>query len=350
MFSPWRMNLSDRMRRALTSLGREAPDGDGCPTGRDYLREILEPLAASPRLQPHLVTHTRVLAVGREGLLKTEEIGSDERARRAFRLLVRGPDGRERIEASSAILDCTGTYGQPNALGASGIPAPGEIETDDLIVRHLPDVRAEPDEWRGRSVLLVGEGHSAQAVAVELADIVTADPSTHVVWAIRSVAPTWGAVEADPLPARAALCNRARELAGGLVPGVEVRRGVEVGELERVDGRVKVAFETANGGRAADTFDRIVSLTGYVGDHLLYRQLQVHECYASTAPMRLAAALLASDGDGADCLANTAGFGPESLSSPEPGFFVLGSKSYGRTSSFLLEAGWAQVDDVLTLL
>lgn len=30
--------------------------------------------------------------------------------------------------------------------------------------------------------------------------------------------------------------------------------------------------------------DHIVSLTGYTGDAGLYRQLQVHECYATAAP------------------------------------------------------------------
>ena len=42
--------------------------------------------------------------------------------------------------------------------------------------------------------------------------------------------------------------------------------------------------------------------------------------------------------------------GPETLVNPGPGFFVLGAKSYGRNSQFLLRNGWAQVDDVMGLL
>ena len=33
-----------------------------------------------------------------------------------------------------------------------------------------------------------------------------------------------------------------------------------------------------------------------------------------------------------------------------PNFFILGAKSYGRNSQFLMRIGWAQVDDVLGLL
>ena len=42
--------------------------------------------------------------------------------------------------------------------------------------------------------------------------------------------------------------------------------------------------------------------------------------------------------------------GPDQLKSPEPNFFVLGAKSYGRDSSFLLRTGHAQVETVVGLL
>ena len=93
--------------------------------------------------------------------------------------------------------------------------------------------------------------------------------------------------------------------------------------------------------------DRIVGLTGCLGDTGLYRQLQVHECYATAAPMNLSAALLGAAGGagGQDCLAQES-HGVDVLRSPEPNFFVLGMKSYGRNSAFLLRVGYEQVDEV----
>ena len=73
----------------------------------------------------------------------------------------------------------------------------------------------------------------------------------------------------------------------------------------------------------------------------------MHECYATSGPMKLAAALL---GEGsADCLAQTS-HGADTLVNPEPGFFILGSKSYGRNTTFLLRVGWDQVEEVFGLL
>ena len=71
--------------------------------------------------------------------------------------------------------------------------------------------------------------------------------------------------------------------------------------------------------------------------------------YASGAPMKLAAALLGAAGGGGDCLA-LGGFGPETLVNPEPRYFIVGAKSYGRNSAFLMRTGWEQVDDVFGLL
>jgi hypothetical protein len=44
------------------------------------------------------------------------------------------------------------------------------------------------------------------------------------------------------------------------------------------------------------------------------------------------------------------GQGAEAILNPEPGFFILGSKSYGRNSTFLLRAGFEQVRDAFRLI
>jgi len=60
-------------------------------------------------------------------------------------------------------------------------------------------------------------------------------------------------------------------------------------------------------------------------------------------------AALASPGDAGDCLSQTA-HGAETLRTPEPGYFILGAKSYGRNSNFLLSVGRTQIEEVASLL
>jgi len=343
-FTPWDMSVSHRAR---TALGDRAPAGAALPSGRELADELLEPLAATPALAGRIRLGTRVRALGREGLLKHEAIGSAERARRPFRLLLTLPDGGEAIERADAVIDCSGTYGNPNRLGDGGIDAPGEQAFDERIERFLPAFEDEADAWAGRTVLLTGSGHSAQTAARSLAAFATRAPNTRVIWSVRRPEPDWGAVADDPLPERAALNRAAAELQTGASPAVELLPGTVCEALSGSgDGRIGVALR--NGGVEHVEVDRVLALNGGVGDASIYRQLQVHECYATCGPINLAAALL-GEGGGGDCLAQT-GHGAETLVNPEPGFFILGAKSYGRNSQFLMSIGWAQVDDVFSSL
>jgi hypothetical protein len=346
LFTPWAMNVSPRMRRHLERIGVEVPDGSGCPTGRELAERLFEPLADLPAIGRNLQLGTRVLAVAREGLLKHEEIATAERGRRPFRILVAGPDGRERVEHADVVIDATGTWGGPNSLGDGGIPAVGERAFGGEIWRHVPDLSREPGPWAGRTVLLAGAGHSAQTAARDLANLAREAPGTRVVWVLRDPEPCWGTHEGDPLPERAGLAAEAAALAAGSSPAVEIRRGAVVEEVAKPNGRFEVTLRNG-AGRERVAVDHILSLTGYVGDHELYRQLQVHECYATCGPIKLSAALLGAGSS--DCLAQTS-HGAETLTNPEPGFFILGAKSYGRNNSFLMRTGWEQVGEVFGLL
>ncbi|HWI09598.1 MAG TPA: NAD(P)-binding protein, partial [Solirubrobacteraceae bacterium] len=134
-FTPWSMNVSARMRAALPS----APDGAALPTGEQLVAELLEPLAALPGLRGRIRCATRVLAVGREGLLKHEATGEPRRAAAPLRLLAAGPDGREEIVHADVVIDATGTYGNSNRLGDGGIDAVNERAFEDRIERFVPD-------------------------------------------------------------------------------------------------------------------------------------------------------------------------------------------------------------------
>ena len=126
---------------------------------------------------------------------------------------------------------------------------------------------------------------------------------------------------------------------GQMSPAEVVSRGQDKGF--RVEGRT--------GGKEERSWevDRIIANVGYQPDAAMYRELQVHECYATQGPMALAAALMKHAGG--DCMA-VPSVGSQTIRNPEPGFFILGAKSYGRNSNFLLRAGFEQVRDAFALI
>lgn len=325
MFTPWSMSLSPRVEAAF---GVPGPD---CPTGAEFAAHLDRVAALLP--PGSLRLSTRVDSVAREWLLKNDEIGTPTREHQPFRVLSTDPDGAERMDSADVVIDATGTYGNPSPTGNGGIPAVGERSA--RIVRRIPEVDAA---WAGRRVLVVGSGYSAQTAARDLDAVGAA-----LTWAVRRLAPTWGAVVDDVLPDRVALVasSRSIERAGSVLAGVVVE------QLRTEGDEMVVTLRAKDGATREVTVDTVVSLTGSVPDASLYRQLQVHECYATEGVMSLAATLLGADGG--DCLTQVSP-GVDILRNPEPRFFVLGSKSYGRTNTFLLRVGWEQVEQVFAAL
>jgi hypothetical protein len=351
MFSPWSLNVSALGLAALAEQGLAAPPPEASPTGAEYLARYLEPLAADPRLAGRVHAHTRVVQVGREGVLKGERIGSATRRERPFRLLLEGPGGDERVAYAQVVLDATGTWAQPNALGDGGILAPGErkARARGLIQHDIPAPGSSALEaLAGRRVAVVGAGYSAITTLHILMDFARQRPGTELVWLTRQEGAPYARIENDTLPQRDALAALGNALAAGERPdGVTWRGGVEIDAVELDEDGVGALV--LRGGARVEGLARVYANVGYQPDLSLHRELQVHQCYASEGPMKLAAALLAAGGGGGDCLAQ-ASPGAETLKSPEPDFYILGAKSYGRGSAFLLKLGLEQIEDIVGLL
>jgi len=348
LFSPWSMNVSPRMKRHLAEVGVPIDvDSDATHTGHELVTRVLDPLWERSPLASRLRLGTRVVAVGREGVLKHEEIASTVRGSLPFRILLRDRQGKEWVEHAEVVIDCTGKYGSPNSLGDGGIPAPGESGVRDRIVSRIPDLTVDAEDWAGRKILLAGSGHSAQTAARDLAALAEQRAGTEVIWVLRRIHPDWGVADDDPLPERQALIRDAEAIGSGASPAVRTIAGSVVDRLERENGGVRVRLRGSDGSVEEVKADRVLSLTGGVGDDSLYRQLQIHECYAYSAPMKLSAALLGAEGG--DCLEQVS-HGVDTLRNPEPNFFILGDKSYGRNNTFLMRVGWQQVDEVFAEL
>jgi len=347
MFTPWRMNLGPVSCAHLERSGWTRPDENACPTGVEYAERYLQPLALLPELNGRVHAHAQVVHIGRRDLLKADSPANGARREHPFRLLVRDPGGRESFLHAYSAIDASGIYGQPNWAGDGGIPARSELYLAPQLSYHVEDVLGLARERHaGKRVMVIGAGASAATTVASLARLAGEVPGTLVVWATRAPAEAlYPASADDPLAERRALYAQARGLARGDDPAVTHvgTARVEGFEFNSATHRYRVTLMIGEQPRVEEV-ERIIVNTGFGPDDSLYRELQVHECYASRGPMKLSTALL---GAGAtDCL-TTPAFGADVLANPEPGFYILGNKSYGRNPNFLLETGFKQVEDVV---
>ena len=352
LFSPFGMNVTSLGRNAIRADNpkHEFPHETECITGRQHVAAYLEPLARCTLLRDCIRKDTQVLHVGRHGFLKHEAPGEARRGHQPFRLIVKEAKNREKVEEADVILDCTGVYGQHRWLGEGGIPAVGEPAAESTVAYTLDDVLGERrGHYAGKNIVVVGSGYSAATTVCNLATLADSAPETWVIWLARSgrTQPIKRLAN-DPLKDRDRLAVRANMLATRGDGNVEFHASVRIDVIDTPgpDKGFKITG-TCNGKPRSWECERLIANVGYTPDTSLYRELQIHECYATLGPMGVAAALLKHGP--VDCLQIPA-TGAASLRNPEPSFYILGSKSYGRNSNFLLRAGFDQVRDVFTLI
>jgi thioredoxin reductase len=349
LFSPFGMNSTSLGLAAIRAETpkHELPGDNDCVTGRDHAAAYLEPLAMTGQLIECLKLEARVVQVGRAGLLKSDV--TPKRADRPFRLLIRDAKGEERVEEADVVLDCTGTYGQPRWLGEGGIPAVGETAARPQVAGGLEDILGKDrPRYAGKTVVVVGGGYTAATNVCRLSELAAAHPEQWTIWLARGPRSTpLPRHPNDPFRERDRLAAKANMLACRGEGNVEFHAGSSV-ESIITHGPDKGFTVTAQIGGKSTTWnvDRVIASVGYSPDTTLYRELQIPECPTTLGPIGIAAALAKQAGDGVTMQS----LGSAALKTGEPNYYVLGAKSYGRNSQFLMRSGFEQVREVFALI
>jgi hypothetical protein len=332
LFSPWRYDLDQAAVRLLKDAGWVEPDLGALPTGGALIDDYLAPL--TKLFDDKIRYDAQVVAVTRVGFDRIRTTG-----RESAPFLVRLADGSELLAA--AVIDAAGTWRNPNVLGGSGIPARGEAETD--IAHALPDVLGnDRDRFAARRTAVVGAGHSAATTLLELGELAGQVPGTEIVWVVRGTdqARTYGGGDADELPARGALGSRLQKL---------VRSGqVELVTSFRIESIARTPnsrLQLTSGDRTVEA-DTVVNSTGFRPDHAMVSELRL-DLDPILGSTRALAPLI--DPDKHSC-GTVPPHGVDELTHPEPGYYAVGAKSYGRAPTFLLATGYEQARSVVAAL
>jgi glycine/D-amino acid oxidase-like deaminating enzyme len=339
VFSTWQYNLDAAAVRLLEGSGWEAPRPTALPYGHQIVTDYLEPLAATPELRDRIKTGTRVVAVARQGLDKGHSRGRDQAP---FLLRIQHDGGDATEVLARAVIDTSGTWSTSAPLGSSGLPAPGEAEARaaGLITKPLPDVGS--DGFAGRRTLVVGSGHSAANMVLDLARTARATPGTDVLWAIRAATPdrAYGGGDADQLPARGQLGARLRTAVE--TGAVQLLTGFHTKRITSHDGGVTVHAED---GRSV-MVDRVIPATGFRPDLSILSEVRLDLDPAVDAPKALGPLI---DPDFHSC-GTVPAHGAAVLAHPEKDFYLAGMKSYGRAPTFLMATGYEQVRSIAAAL
>ncbi len=322
MFTPFGLNatgLGKQILRDDRSVAKLPADTEYL-TGREFRDAYLIPLATGV-LKDVIRIPAAVLGIGRSGWRKTDR-PDPKKSPPPFRLLVREANNVERFEIADVVLDCTGTYTRPNWVGDGGLPAAGEIAARPQVPYWLEDVRgAKKVTYSGKSTILIGSGYSAATTMCGLADLAQENQSTWAIWLTHGVRtqPLTRSTN-DPFKERDRLAARANQLATRCDGNLEYHPQTQIDELvcHGPDKGFRVAGRIA-GKPMSWEVEKVIANVGYRPDANLTAELRVGEPH----------------GD---------------FRTDEPEYYVLGAKSHGRSSEFLLKQGHDQIRQVFGVI
>ena len=340
LFSVWEQCVDEAAVTLLKRHGWKSPPAGKLPLGRDLVEHYLEPLAATPEFASLIEMDSRVVRISRAGL---DRMTTRDREGRPFTITLRDGNGQAREVLARAIIDTSGTWQNPNPLGANGWPAEGEEELADRIAYGIPDISGSGREtYAGVRTLVMGGGHSAANALLDLALVADEESGTTMTWAVRgnSLAKVFGGGAADQLPARGQLGERLRALVDQKRLSIEMSFAAQ--RLTKNGNGILVEGMTPDGTRMIGPFDRIVAATGQRPDFSFARELQLdlHPVVEST---RALGPLI--DPNEHSC-GTVPPHGWRELTHAEQDYFVAGIKSYGRAPTFLLLTGYEQVRSI----
>lgn len=338
LFSAWPELIDRAGARLLAPTGWVEPSS-GYPTGQQWRVGYLAPLARV--LDEHIRYGAKVVGVSRRG---RDRLVDNGRADQPFTIHLLTAAGVEQRVQARAVIDASGTWPTPNPAGADGLPALGERSAVEagLVVHGVPNA-AEPERYAGKHSIVIGAGDSAFNAVNELTRIAARHRGTTITWAIRRPVSgrTFGGGVVDQLPQRGALGTRAKEAVESGV--VRLVTGFRTERIDVVDGRAAV---TSEDGQSLDHADNVVVVTGFRPDLSFLSEMRLDLDPTLEAPRNIAAEI---DPNIHSC-GSVQATGAADLAQPEPNFYVVGMKSYGRAPTFLAMTGHEQVRSVVAEL
>ena len=327
MFSPWMANVDEVCGALLARNGWKCPTLSAFPTGGEFVANYLLPLSNVPSIRERLSFSSKVTYI-------------HNRDDGKFEISIN--DGASSYVAD-ALIDCGGTFQAPRKL-TQDMPSQGGRGLDYLI----PDFENSRvfQALAGKRVSVFGSGHSAISSIYGLLSVKKMSPDTKIVWCLR---------KHDKVSVLEKEKRYFEYSDDDFVKSVfaEIERSIAEGHIEVRTPFICTAVEASEDGYRVSgddgssfQTDHIVSNIGYqpVYGHYDDVKLDLHDkwkclngLYESIQP-ESHGCLSVKD----QVVAN--------LIQPTRNCFVLGQKSYGIASTFLVKTGYLQAECVVNHL
>lgn len=343
LFSPWRYNIDKSASILLKNQGWDEPNLDVLPTGSELVQQYLLPLANTPEIKESLVLNTKVLSVSRKNM---DKMKTTNREKQPF-IIYAEQNGEFKQFEVRAVIDASGTWGNPNPANSSGVWLRDEVSIRDQVFYGIPDIFGkDKSRYLNKHVAVIGGGHSAINSILELVKLKEEHPDTKIVWVMRKerVDEAYGGEELDALEARGDLGSRIHQSVDSGV--VQVVTPFRIQNVKELNGKIELIGFNKGNKDTIPNIDEMIVNSGNRPDFSILQEVRIDidtvtESVGDLAPL--------IDPNIHSC-GTVRPHGEKELRQPDKDFYIVGAKSYGRAPTFLMATGYEQVRSVVAYL
>ncbi|WP_412733907.1 NAD(P)-binding domain-containing protein [Heyndrickxia sporothermodurans] len=343
LFSPWEYNIDKVAKVLLSKHGWNEPKLYELPTGNELVDEYLKPLSNTPEIKDMLHLNTRVLSISRKNIDKMKTANRDSLP---F-VLYTEQNGAFKLFEARAIIDASGTWGNPNPANSSGVWLKDEEAIHEQIFYGIPDILGkDKNRYLNKRVAVIGSGHSAINSLLELVTLKDQSSEIEILWVMRKqrVEDAYGGENLDALEARGELGSRIHRLVDSGV--VKVITPFRTQYLKGDNGKINLVGDKNGEMDTISNIDELIVNTGNRPDFSFLSEVRTD---IDTATESISALAPLIDPNIHSC-GTVRPHGEKELRQPEKDFYIVGAKSYGRAPTFLMATGFEQVRSVVAYL
>lgn len=310
LFSNWENSIDPLSLEAIQNRGITFPNSKQCPSGKDFVGQYLEKLTNVPSIQENLKLQTEVTKVRYD---KTTQLFD-----------VHIQDGNQcGMLQSKTVIDASGTWGSFNPI------IENQSEFKNYIYKGIVDQNTIID--KDASIAVIGNGHSAMNSIIALSTI----ESRKIYWLIRSKEPKFGKskVEGKSDHLEIAVSN--------LIDKNKVQLITEF-SIVKIEEVKDTLLLTSSNNQIISGLTMLVLNTGFCPDFKFLENISL------ALDQRYEVAAELSDKINPNLHScNTVSYQFSDTIISDVPYYVVGMKSFGKASNFLLTSGYKILDELI---
>lgn len=343
MFSPYGYTYSPFSVELLIQNNKFSKPKKKYLKTQTYISNYLKPLVDVVSLE--IEFNTKVKKIGKTKISKTDLLG-ENRNKFLFKTLCTS-NNKEEFIYSKYLIDASGVYDNPLSCGDGKMDAVNESKYKNEIFYQSIDQINYKEYCLGKTNILIGNTYYMARNIETIMGLLEQDTTTKFIFINESgLKPYITNLKEDIFPKRVNIINRVNKFLDTPHPQLQIFQKHTIIQIDKKNSKFEIILQNEQHTKTV-TVDNIISNCGFKANNKLYEELQVHECYASQSPMNLASATLENT---IDFKLTPTALKYETLVNPEPNFYVLGSKSYGRNQGFSIHIGIGQVIELFAHL